>query len=345
MARKKTLPDVAKVAIDNGRLDVPKNPHLVELSQLVRAYTSDELASIDSLFVSGCTRLKSTAGIEAMPNLEHFRVERGRITDTAGLDQLTKLRTLFLPDQKITKLRCPSTALEVVDLGSNAVMSFTDLELSPTVHKLVLDRNAITSLAPIGAFPALTWVALYGNQISKIEALELLPKLERITLHGNPAREITPESLAVMREGRARGLDVSLDDELEETYGLVPTNWMLVVPVDAKELEAAALAKWREFLGKNGEPVPWNVASSTRSHVYLTSKDLVGDFAQNFFSELGRTLSRSGKAYVIDLRPGERNRTGVRGWFCFEDGKMVMDDFKGTPRELAAELGCTPPAF
>ncbi len=326
--------------IEDGDLDYEDDKKLTSLAPLVAALTSEQRAAVKTIDLSRCA-LASIVGIEAFPNLTGLRADDNVLSDTTGIEKLVKLKWLSLKNNHISALRCATaTELTRVKLDDNRIASLDALDLPPGLRDLDLTRNAVTSLAPIHRYGDLRELKLYANQIEVIEQLEALPHLEKIALHGNPVREATSASVEAIRNWRAHGLDALLGDDVERRYGLVPIHWLLAAPCDEARLQAAMIAAWNEVFANTDEKPPWTIATGTAGYVYLTSPDLPADFS-HMFSQVARALSANGaRTYMIDLRPGERRRTGSRGWECYLDTKMVFDQPKATSEELRATLGC-----
>lgn len=329
-----------KPKIEDGRLDYENDKKLASIAMLAAALTAKQRAAVTMMDLSRCA-LASTAGIEAFPNLTGLRLDDNVIADTTGIEQLTKLVWLSLMNNRVTALRCAAaTQLARVKLDDNRVASLDALDLPPGLRELDLTRNAVTSLAPIPRYAELRELKMFSNRIEVIERLEALPHLEKVVLHGNPVKDVTPASVAAIREGRARGLDALIADDVEQRHGLVPIHWLLAAPCSEEDLQTAMMAAWNPVFARMEVTPPWTIATGTAGYVYLTSPDLPAGFS-HLFSQVARVLSANGaRAYMLDLRPGERRRTGVHGWECYVDAKMVFEGEKLTSEELRKKLGC-----
>ena len=108
------------------------------------------------------------------------------------LENLTKLRKLFLVSNKITKIENVSHLknLDMLELGDNRIRQIENLDGLTNLKELFLGKNKITKLANLDKLPQLELISLQANRLIKIEGLEALVNLEQLYIADNGIEKI-----------------------------------------------------------------------------------------------------------------------------------------------------------
>ncbi len=100
-----------------------------------------------------------------------------KIREIKGLDHLTKLTTLHLGGNEITKIEGLEKLrnLRILRLNQNKIKKIEGLDQLKNLEELYLGGNEITKIEGLNQLPKLTTLHLGGNEITKIEGLNQLP--------------------------------------------------------------------------------------------------------------------------------------------------------------------------
>jgi len=105
-----------------------------------------------------------------------------------GLEKLTKLERLGLPNNQLTSLKELEklTQLTKLDLSGNKLTDVKGLEQLTQLTKLELSGNKLTDVKGLEQLTQLTQLGLSDNQLTDVKGLEKLTKLTHLNLEYNP---------------------------------------------------------------------------------------------------------------------------------------------------------------
>lgn len=111
-------------------------------------------------------------------------LELHRLLDARGLETLTELRVLEIPDSKITSLAFVANMpkLRVLDLAFAELQDLEGLRGHPSIEKLVLTWTKVTDLAVLTTLPKLRKLELLGATPSSWAPVGELVRLEELGL-------------------------------------------------------------------------------------------------------------------------------------------------------------------
>ncbi len=175
--------------------------------------TAYDLKSIYRLKLNqGVTNLKD---LKALSNLEYLNAKQLGLKDISSISGLTKLRVLYLQQNKITNISALTklthleilslngnqisditgikglTKLQYLDLSNNKISEIKSLTKLTSLVTLYLQRNSISSISSISGLTKLKEVSFNGNKISTLKSLAKLTSLERLYLKDNKIKSIT----------------------------------------------------------------------------------------------------------------------------------------------------------
>lgn len=120
-----------------------------------------------------------------------------KIASLKGLENLTALKTLKLPNHSITELSplSQATSLRDLELNSNGITNISALANLKKLTSLSINSNNISHIFALETMSALEALDLGGNQVTNISPLKKLKHLRNLSLWDNPANlDITPLS-------------------------------------------------------------------------------------------------------------------------------------------------------
>ncbi len=165
----------------------------------------------------------------------------------AGLENLTGLYELYLPDLGITDASVIGklTNLESLDLGGNALSDVSFVKSLPQLAYLVLDDNKISDIAALGGLHELEELYLAGNKIRDARAVANLTKLTDLDLSQNQLTSL--EGLLKLK--KLEFLDVS-SNQLKSVAPLKALKGLDTLYLrDNPAPDVVTLASMLDFLG------------------------------------------------------------------------------------------------
>lgn len=125
-------------------------------------------------------------------NVEDLDLSFNELRFIRGFQGLTKLRHLYLIQNKITQIpqdvNVIGQHLEILELGSNRIRVIENLNNFPCLEQLFLGRNKVAAILPtsLANLPKLKLLSLQSNRITKLENLEpVKDTLEELYLSHN----------------------------------------------------------------------------------------------------------------------------------------------------------------
>ena len=188
------------------KLEIPTGEiTTVDLEGLIRLSADDE-------------QISNLTGLEYAVNLDSLDLHSNLITDLSPLLNLTKLRILYLQENKITNvgtLLSNLTNLEYVQLSRNQITSVSGTAVESALEYLNLEINGLSSL-DLKGFPNLSRLRLGINELSTIN-LDGLSSLVVISAENNKL-----DSTAGLRLSQKTALEYLdlVDNEISDISGL-----------------------------------------------------------------------------------------------------------------------------
>ena len=124
------------------------------------------------------------------------------LSDVAGLTRLTALERLDLSSNAVSDLAplAGLGALRDLDLSGNRVSDLWPLAGLDGLERLDLSGNRVTDAGPLAGLPRLTVLVLDGNAVTDLWPLAQLGDLEHLGLAGNRVADVTAlQDLAALR--------------------------------------------------------------------------------------------------------------------------------------------------
>jgi len=155
------------------------------------------------------------SGFYYILNLNSKSIEN--IVDIENIDNLTKLKKLYLNFNQITNINGLDNLsdLKSLNLQGNRIRKIGGLRNLKNLEFIYLNSNEISEIRGINHNDNLRMVQLFDNRISKIKGLQKLLKLEVLNLRNNNITEIN--SLTSLRN--LKRLDLS-NNQISEIKGL-----------------------------------------------------------------------------------------------------------------------------
>ncbi|UNI24675.1 Protein nud1 [Purpureocillium takamizusanense] len=175
----------------------------------------DHLMHLQYVDVSG-NEIKSLSALKNLVHLRSIRADDNQLTSLDGLDCHDGLLSLRARNNLIEELDCSLTLFErltELDLEGNMIRSIHDLELLPSLSKLVLRKNSLSEFRLKRSMKTLRQLDVSDNDLTSLD-LSNLPNIQSVHADRNRIRELTGFD-------RARRLD-SLS--LREQHGNSPLD-------------------------------------------------------------------------------------------------------------------------
>ena len=178
----------------------------------------DEIDAID-LHTNGFEKIPSW--LKRFNNLESLNLRSNHIKKLEGLENMTKLRYLYVEDNQINKIECLDklknlhslrfgesfhfysgnmihkienleslTELRVLELANNKIQKIEGLDLLKNLECLDLSYNKIEVIEGLEELANLKILNLTNNKIQHLD-FKVIPTLEELGLEGNPIRMIS----------------------------------------------------------------------------------------------------------------------------------------------------------
>lgn len=156
------------------------------------------VSDVDALtsFGAGTEFISDLRGMEYMTALVDLMLPDNFISDLSPLSSLTALRDLWLFSNQISDLSPLSdlTALSGLYLGANHVSDLSPLSDLPRLMGLYLFGNDVDDLSPLSALTQLEVLGLSQNDVSDLSPLSSLHTLAVLSLCGNDVSDLSPLS-------------------------------------------------------------------------------------------------------------------------------------------------------
>ena len=148
------------------------------------------------------TAVRETLGLGANDDITQTNIQRltsleaenRRITNLAGLEYATNLKTLVLSHNQISNVSQLSTLtnLTVLSIWDNNISDVSALSTLTNLKTLYLNGNNISDVSALAALTNLYSLALHGNNISDVSALAALTNLNELYLYNNQISDVSP---------------------------------------------------------------------------------------------------------------------------------------------------------
>lgn len=161
------------------------------------------------------TRIQSIQGLDTLTNLAGLSLPNNKVSDLTPLADLQKLGSITLTNNQVTDLTplAGHPVLTNLGLSGNTIADLTPLTRVRTLRFLGLTRNHISDLAPLAGLTGLSTLDVSENLVSDITPLAHLPQLSRLTLAGNtivsPAPLRNLPALSMLNISRNRVADAA----------------------------------------------------------------------------------------------------------------------------------------
>lgn len=131
--------------------------------------------------------------LTTLPNLEFLDVTSGNLKNLDGIENITTLVKIRVPDNKITELPKLSQlpALEYANFARNELKSISHLENAVKLNFLDLSNNEIIDVSGLEGLVSLTKLKLQNNQIVDIDSISRLGSLRYLNVSHNRLVDIS----------------------------------------------------------------------------------------------------------------------------------------------------------
>ena len=125
---------------------------------------------------------------EHLSQLEKLTAIGAGIIDLSGIEALTSLHTLILPENSLEDLSPLANLRELhsLDLGNNQIADLSPLASLDRLTLLNLDFNRVVDLSPLANARALVVLSAMGNVIEELAPIVGLNDLEEVDIRANP---------------------------------------------------------------------------------------------------------------------------------------------------------------
>lgn len=165
------------------------NGDRVETSTTYTAHSTQPLDDLDK------TRIRSIQGLDTLTSLAGLSLPNNKVNDLTPLADLQTLGSITLTNNQVTDLTplAGHSVLTNLGLSGNTITDLTPLARVRTLRFLGLARNQIGDLGPLAGLTGLSTLDMSENLVSDVTALAHLPQLSRLTVAGN--RIVSPAPL------------------------------------------------------------------------------------------------------------------------------------------------------
>ena len=158
-------------------------------------------------------KITDLTGLEHALNLEHLDLYAHLIRNLRPLENLPKLKSLWLAGNKIVDIRpLTNLPLEGLDLGGNLIKNFAPLAELTGLRRLDFWGNGLgdSDLTHITGLTGLTELDVRGNKITNVTGLTQLGNLEKLSLEGNAISDLAPLR-ELLRQNPNLEIDIEID--------------------------------------------------------------------------------------------------------------------------------------
>ncbi len=193
---------IAPVAVGSATITVTASDGELTATQTI-ALTITDTSSISIIPDPNlATALRETLGLGAndditlanIQRLTSLEAENKRITNLAGLEYATSLKTLVLSNNQISNIS-PLSGLKhltLLSVWNNKISDVSALAALTNLKTLYLSRNTISDVSALAALTNLNFLSLHGNTISDVSALAALTNLNDLSLYNNQISDVSP---------------------------------------------------------------------------------------------------------------------------------------------------------
>ena len=170
-------------------------------------------ADLESLTALRPVLVSNLEGLQYAVNLTFLNVSFGGVSDLTPLQNLSKLKRLFLYGNNLSNLSPLQnlTGLEELNLDTNRISDLTPLQNLTNLKRLSLSKNPLYNLAPLQNLTDLTYLRLEDTGVSDISALVRNSGLgsgDRVLLKSNI---LSPQAVDDVETLIARGVQVEFN--------------------------------------------------------------------------------------------------------------------------------------
>ncbi len=255
---------------------------------------------------------------------------KNKLTNIDGLEQLPKLRRLWIPYNKFQELTGLEklSKLEVLDAMDNNITRIEGLDKLTQLDDLRVGRNELSDLPGIEKLTELTRLDISGNHISHIRGFENLTKLEWLFAYRNEIEDISP--LADLTNLEYLFL---LSNKLTDISSLKKLTKLKLLWISSNQL-----TEFPEFLLKLDRPIVWENSSSEKKicaagNPFTDPPPEVikrgNEAIREYFEQKGKGSESLNEAKLILLGDGRSGKTSLANRLLKKELPKEEDRTKG----------------
>ncbi|EPS41846.1 hypothetical protein H072_4233 [Dactylellina haptotyla CBS 200.50] len=132
-------------------------------------------------------------GLETLVNLTSLDLSYNAIKHIKNIEQLVKLKDLYIASNRISTIEGLETLVELtnLELGANKIRQIQNLDTLLKLEELWLGKNKITEITNISMLSNLKILSLPSNRLTKLSGLDGLMTLEELYVSHNAIEDLS----------------------------------------------------------------------------------------------------------------------------------------------------------